>query len=288
MVSAILARVHEAHDHDAEPVAWREAGAGPLIVLLHGLGGSRISWEPQLAGLSDRFRVAAWDMPGYGASAPLPVPVVRFSDLADAAAGWIRTLGGSAGRAHVVGISMGGMVAQYLAAAHPDTVASLTLLSTSPAFGLDGTRPDDWRSARLAPLDAGQQPADFSERVLRSIAGPSISPEAFAGQQAAMARITADALRRSIDCLVTHDSRGVLGSITAPTLCLVGACDDETPVAYSEAIAALIPASRLEVIDGAGHLLNAEAPDAVNEAIARHVDMVESAHANTSEQEMRS
>jgi 3-oxoadipate enol-lactonase len=263
--------VHEAHDHDADPVAWREAGTGPLIVLLHGLGGSRISWEAQLAGLSARFRVAAWDMPGYGCSPPLPVEAVSFPDLAAAAANWIRDLSGPTGRAHVVGISMGGMVAQYLAALHPDTVASLTLLSTSPAFGLDGTRPDEWRSARLAPLDAGQQPADFSERVLRSIAGPSITAAAFVGQQAAMARITADALRRSIDCLVTHDSRRLLGSISAPTLCLVGACDDETPVAYSEALVQHIRGARLEVVNGAGHLLNAEAPEAVNDAITRHV-----------------
>lgn len=281
--------MHEAHDHDAEPVAWREAGSGPLIVLLHGLGGSRISWEPQLAGLSDQFRVAAWDMPGYGCSSPLPVPAVRFSDLAEAAAAWIRHLSG-VGRAHVVGISMGGMIAQYLAAAHPDTVASLTLLSTSPAFGLDGTRPDEWRAARLAPLDAGQQPADFSERVLRAIAGPSITPAAFVGQQAAMARITADALRRSIDCLVTHDSRGVLGSITAPTLCLVGACDDETPVAYSEVLAQHIPGARLEIVDGAGHLLNAEAPQAVNDAITRHITRATSSGSGSGlpEEELRS
>ncbi|MEN9505703.1 MAG: hypothetical protein RI958_1629 [Actinomycetota bacterium] len=263
--------MHQPRDHDAEPVAWREAGAGPLIVLLHGLGGSRISWEPQLAELSDAFRVAAWDMPGYGCSAPLPVPSVRFSDLADAAADWIRTLIGPAGRAHVVGISMGGMIAQYLAASHPDVVATLTLLSSSPAFGLDGTRPDDWRAARLAPLDAGQQPADFSERVLSAIAGPSITPEALAGQRAAMGRISADALRRSIDCLVTHDSRSVLGSIRTPTLCLVGACDDETPVAYSEALAQHIPGARVEVIAGAGHLLNVEAAAAVDQAIRAHV-----------------
>lgn len=264
--------VHEPRDCDEQPIAYRTAGDGELVVLLHGLGGSRISWEPQLRGLAAHWRLAAWDMPGYGRSAPLPVDAVRFPHLAEAAAGWIRHLGGSAtAQAHVVGISMGGMIAQYLAALHPQAVRSLTLLSTSPAFGLDGTKPDEWRAARLAPLDAGMQPADFSERVLRGIAGPHISPEAFAEQQAAMARIDADALRCSIDCLVTHDSRDLLAQIVAPTCCLVGALDDETPPAYSQYLADHIPGARLEVISDAGHLLNAEAPDAVNAAIHRHL-----------------
>ena len=269
-------------DVDATPVAWREAGpadgheVAAVVVLLHGLGGSRISWEPQLTGptaLTDHWRVAAWDLPGYGASEPLPGAGVTFHDLADAAAGWLDALG--ADRAHVVGISMGGMVAQYLAHRHPLRVRSLTLLSSSPAFGLDGTKPDDWRAARLAPLDQGLEPADFAERVLRAIAGPGISDEAMDGQVAAMRRITADGLRRSIDCLVTHDTRPILREILAPALCLVGALDEETPVVYSRHLASHLPHGTLEVVPGAGHLLNVEAPDAVNQLIRHHLETVE-------------
>lgn len=261
------------HDHDEHPVAWREVGSGPTVVLLHGLGGSRLSWDPQLRGLARRWRLAAWDMPGYGASARLPGGAVSFVDLAGAAAAWIRRLTGVAtGAAHVVGISMGGMVAQYLAAHHPEVVASLTLVSTSPAFGLDGTQPAAWRAARLAPLDRGLQPADFAEQVLRGIAGPHLGDTALAAQCAAMARVSAAALRRSIDCLVTHDSRPVLGRITAPTLCVVGALDDETPPAYSQELAERIGGARLEVIPDAGHLLPAEFPAVFNAALERHLD----------------
>ena len=278
------------------PVAWREAGEGDVVVLLHGLGGSRISWEPQLAGLSDRWRLAAWDLPGYGASAPLPPPLrkgcggatsgsapefltqtgskrLTFHDLADAAAAWLDAL--DARNAHVVGISMGGMIAQYLAHRHPGRVRSLTLLSTSPAFGLDGTSPAEWRAARLSPLDQGLQPADFAERVLGAIAGPHISPEAMEAQAAAMRRITADGLRRSIEVLVTHDTRPILHEIVAPTLCIVGELDDETPATYSRYLAEHLPHAILEVVAGAGHLLNAEAPHAVNELIRRHLTTVE-------------
>lgn len=253
--------------------AWREAGTGDLVVLFHGLGGSRISWDAQLAGLSDRHRVVAWDLPGYGAAAPLPDEPLTFRALADAAADLITVLGHD--RAHVVGISMGGMIAQYLAAWHPAMVRSLTLLASSPAFGLDGTDPDQWREARLAPLDQGQQPSDFAERVLRSLAGPHMDDAAFAQQRAAMGRITAAALRRSIECLVTHDTRPLLADITAPTMVVVGALDAETPAAYSQYLAEHIAGATLVVVPSAGHLLNAEAPDAVDDLIREHLDRVE-------------
>lgn len=261
------------HDERRHGFAWREAGDGTLVVLLHGLGGSRISWEPQLGQLGDERRTAAWDMPGYGDAAPLPDEPLTFRALADAAAGWIAELGEQ--RAHVVGISMGGMVAQYLAAWHPHCVRSLSLLATSPAFGMDGTDPATWRAARLGPLDDGLEPADFADRVLRAIAGPHIGGAALEWQRAAMARVPAAALRRSIDCLVTHDTRPLLAAITAPTLVLVGALDRETPPDYSEYLAHHLPHAALEVVPGAGHLLNAEAPDVVNRLVDHHLTRVE-------------
>ena len=263
----------ELRDVELDGAAWREAGSGELVVLFHGLGGSRISWEPQLAALSHRWRVASWDLPGYGAAAPLPVEPLTFRAIAAAAAHFIETLG--AQRAHVVGISMGGMIAQYLAAWHPERVRSLTLLSSSPAFGLDGTDPVDWRAARLAPLEQGLEPADFAPRVLRHLAGPMITDEAFVDQVAAMSRITGAALQRSIGCLVTHDTRPLLATIGAPALVLVGELDDETPVPYSQYLADHLPNATIAIVPGAGHLLNVEAPDLVNDLIAQHLDRAE-------------
>lgn len=237
-------------------------------MLLHGLSGSRLSWEPQLAALSDAYRVVAWDLPGYGVSKTL-VETVTFARLARAVTELADDLG--ADRFHLVGLSFGGMIAQYAAAAHPSRVASLTLLATSPKFGLDGTKPDAWRAARLAPLDAGQEPVDFADVVLRALSGPSITPEALAEQKAAMARVTGIALRTSIDCLITHDSRPILASITAPTQCIVGELDDETPMSYTQYLVDHIPGARLAVIEGAGHLVNVETPEAVNHVIRTHI-----------------
>lgn len=271
-------------DHRSDRWAWREQGPADgltdaeTIVLLHGLGGSRIAWEPQLAGLSAARRVIAWDLPGYGDAPELLAATgsaeLTFPALADAVAEFVADVvpPSSGRRVHLAGISFGGMIAQYAAAAHPEQLLSLTLLATSPKFGLDGTEPDAWRAARLAPLEAGREPVDFADAVLANLAGPTITAEAFDAQRAAMARISGVALRRSIDCLVTHDSRSLLGSISAPTLCLVGALDTETPPAYACAIADGVPGARVEVVPGAGHLLNVEAPDVVNALIGDHLD----------------
>jgi len=268
-----VAATAHARDLEVGGYAWRECGEGETVVLLHGLGGSRIAWDAQIASLSAHWRVAAWDMPGYGAAAPLPDEPLTFPALADTAAGWIRTLG--AGCVHVVGISMGGMVAQYLAAWHPERVRSLALLSSSPKFGMDGTTAKSWRAGRLAPLDAGWEPVEFAERVLRGIGGPNITSAAYESQRAAMARVTGRALRRSIDCLVTHDATALLPTITAPTLVMVGELDKETPLLYSQYLVDHLPNARLEVVPGVGHLLNAEAPDQVNRLLAEHFTAVE-------------
>jgi 3-oxoadipate enol-lactonase len=251
-------------DVDASPVAWREAGDGPLVLLLHGLGGSRTAWDPMLVALADRYRCVAWDAPGYGASPPA-CGAVTFDALADAAAGLLDVLDRPA--AAVVGHSLGGMVAQHLALRHPKRVARMVLIATSPRFGLDGTDPVAWRAARLAPIDHGAEPASFAETVLRGVAGPAIDEAALDAQVRAMARVPAAGLRAMIECLVTHDALDRLGMVTAPTLVLVGEHDAETPVSYAAALAERIPGARLEIVPGAGHLLPAEAPGAVTASL---------------------
>jgi pimeloyl-ACP methyl ester carboxylesterase len=260
-------------DADRGRFGWRSTGAGENAVLfLHGLGGSRTSWDPQLRGLGSDRRLIAWDQPGYGAS-QAPEGDLTFPGLADAVAALLDDLG--LDRAHLVGLSFGGMIAQHVALDHPGRVRSLALLSTSPAFGLDGTQPQQWREQRLAAFADGIAPADVAETVLRGIAGPDIAPDVLAQQCAAMARVPAAGLRAAIACLVTHDTRDRLAEITAPTLVAVGALDAETPPGYARVLADGIGGAQLHVIPGAGHLLNAEAPDAVNGLLRAHFDRVE-------------
>ena len=245
------------------PLAWRERGAGDPVLLLHGLGGSRSSWEPQLAGLGGAFRCIAWDMPGYGASAP--VEPLTFNAIADAV---VRLLDAArVRRAHLVGESFGGMHALHTALRHPDRVGRLVLANTSPAFGLDGTDPDAWRSDRLAPLDAGLTPADIAEQVLTSIAGPSLTDDALAMRVAGFARIPEAGLRAAVACLPSHDVRDELGDIASPALVIAGELDAETPVAYSRILADGLQKAELVVLDGIGHLAVSEAPHTFNRIV---------------------
>jgi pimeloyl-ACP methyl ester carboxylesterase len=202
-------------DVDAAPVAWREAGSGPLVLFRGGLGMTRTGFDPQLAALSSGYRCVAWDMPGYGAS-PLPPQGLSFALLADAVATLIGTLGEP--QAHLAGLSMGGQVALHAALRHPRLVRSLALLDSSPAFGLDGTEPEAWKRLRLDPLDAGETPASMAERVLRSVMAPGAGDGAVAAAVASMSRIPAEGLRAAVECLPTHDVRARLGEIAAPTL----------------------------------------------------------------------
>ena len=256
---------HGGRDRDAHPVAWREAGPsdGELVVLLHGLGGSRIAWEPQLAALSAAgYLAAAWDMPGYGASA-LPREWT-FDSLAASAASWISGFG--TGAAHVVGLSMGGMVALHLALASPALVRSLVLCDTSPAFGFDGsTDARTWIESRLAPIRSGATPASMASGVLGSIMAPGAAGVAEAA--AAMARIDPDAFEGAVRCLPTHDVRERLAEIAAPTLVIVGELDRETPPSYARHLAGGIRDSRYVEIAGAGHISNLEQPAQFNAAL---------------------
>ena len=253
-------------------MAWREAGSGPLVLFLGGLGTTRTGFDPQLTALSSGHRCVAWDMPGYGAS-PLPPQGLSFPLLADAVATLIGTLGEA--RAHLAGLSMGGQISLHTALRHPRSVRSLALLDSSPAFGLDGTEPEAWKRLRLDPLDVGETPASMAERVLRSIMAPGADDGAVAAAVASMSRIPAEGLRAAVQCLPTHDVRARLGEIAAPTLVLVGEHDEETPLSYAEALASGIRGARLQIIPGAGHISNLEAPDAVNIALREHLATVE-------------
>jgi 3-oxoadipate enol-lactonase len=257
-------------DVDALPTAWREAGTGPIAIFLHGIGSSRTGWRPQFAELAELRRLIAWDAPGYGNSLPVAEPT--FTAYAERVAELIAEISPGA-PVDLVGMSFGGMIAQYVAATYPTHVRTLTLLCTSPKFGLDGTDPVTWRADRLAGLETAGSPAAAAPFILASLAGPRgahVVPEAVES----MSRIPMEGLLTALETIVTHDSRSILPSITAPTLVLVGAHDTETPPAYGQAIVDLVPGAKLQIVNGAGHLLNLEAPAEVNALVAQHWEKI--------------
>ncbi len=255
-------------DRTSGPHAWREVGDGPPVVFLHGLGGTRASWNPQLRTLGERFRCIAWDMPGYGAAAPLDP--LTYAGIADRLVGLLDHL--DLDRVDLVGLSFGGMHALHTALAHPERIGRMVLCSTSPAFGMDGTDPEAWRASRLAALDAGATPADLAAPVLDAIAGRPLAPAIRSELIAAFARIPTEGFRAAVACLPTNDVRDRLADLVHPTRVVVGALDAETPVAYARVLTDGLVDAELTVLPGIGHLSPSEDPAAVNRLIADFLD----------------
>lgn len=248
-------------DRDDAPVGWRECGAGEPVIFLHAMVTSRSGWDPQLRALGASFRCIAWDMPGYGTSAPAPDDAGMEHALARLGRFVSGTLGLSS--AHFVGLSVGGMILQHLAARNPALVRSIAVLDCSPRFGFGGGGTGAEFEAWVAgELDA-RRIEDFSHGMVRAIVGPQATPAAIAAADQAMGRASRKGLEFATRLIARHDALDLLPAITCPTLAMAGAQDAETPPAYAREIAVRIPGANLSIIPGAGHISNLEAPEAV-------------------------
>jgi 3-oxoadipate enol-lactonase len=255
--------------------AHRLVGEAPETLLyLHGIGGDRTSFDGQIGARPPAFRHLAWDMPGYGDSASLTE--MTFPALARAAVRLLDEVG--AARAHIVGHSFGGMVAQEVACAFPDRVASLALYATSAAFG--GPGGDFQRrflDARLAPLDRGLGPADFAQDLVAGMVGKDPDAAGVAAAVATMARVPAETYRAALHCLVGFDRRADLAAIRAPTLLIAGARDVVAPAEVMARMARRIEGARLATIDGAGHLAHLERPVEFNAVLSDFLESLAAA-----------
>lgn len=249
----------------------RRGPAGRTVVLLHGIGGGAESFAPQLEGLSDAFDVVSWNMPGYGGS-PLVEPLT-FAALAEALAGLLDRLG--AGRADIVGHSIGGMVAQELVHTRPERVRSLVLSGTTSAFGSrDGSFQEQFVRERLAPLDAGRTMADVAAANAPGLVGPAADPGAVPAIRAAMAAVPAATYRAAIRCLASFDRREELPSIAVPTLLVAGEVDRNAPARTMESMSRKIAGSRYECLPGTGHLAPLEQPARFNALLRAFLETV--------------
>lgn len=245
--------------------AYSVAGEGErLLLCLHGIGGNRHAFDDLLAAAPAGWRVAAWDMPGYGESAP--VEPMDWAALARAAVAVLDDLG--AERAVVLGHSMGGMVAQEVAARYPERLAGLILFATTPAFGgKDDSFKNKFLESRLAPLDEGKTPADFADKVVGGMFNDA-TPQAVRDKAvASMAAVPAAAYRQALNCIVTFDRRAELAGIACPTLVLAAENDALSPPKTMEKMAQKIPGARYVCLSGLGHLANFENPAAFNAAV---------------------
>jgi len=248
-------------------IAYDAVGSGPLIVFLHGVGSDRQTWQPQLEELSATQTAVAIDARGYGGSWTRPDTVSMARFAVDTVA-VIQALG--QGHAHVCGLSMGGIVALHLWRDHPGVVRSLILADTwawhpTAAAGQD---------ARLAAIDASDM-ASLARIRMPAVYGPRASPLLVQRGVERFASLDKAVYLAATAGLWGVDMRSVAGSVTVPTLVLVGEHDTIAPPHLSRELAELVPGAQFVVIPNAGHLPNEENPAAFNQAVSAFLEKSE-------------
>lgn len=247
-------------------VAYREAGEGEPLVLIHGVGMQSAAWGPQVEALSSAHRVIALDMPGHGGSSPLPAGS-GLEAFVDWAARAIRGLG--LGRVNLAGHSMGSLIAAGVAVEHPDLILRVALVNGVHRRGEEAREAVMSRAAAIrAAADEGRPAdpeaplsrwftagwADQSARALTSQLLADVSPDGYATAYAAFAsgdRVYADRL----------------AEIACPVLVLTGEMDANSTPAMAEAMAAAAPRGRAFVVPNHRHMVNLTAPETVTEAL---------------------
>lgn len=243
---------------DGTGIAWSERGAGPPLLLIHGLGYASWGWEPVLGPLAERFRVLTFDNRGIGGSGRPPGPYTTRM-LAEDAAAVLDAAG--VDRAHVVGTSLGGMVAQELALRRPDRVDRLVLACTTA--GGAGSYPMPEHTIRLIT-----QPTDLPREERFRVFVRNALSEPY--DEAVVERITAlrleeaqplEAWQAQAAAGMAHDALDRVERIVAPTLVVAGTADEVVDVRNSALLADRIGGARLERFEGCGHLFFWQEPD---------------------------
>jgi len=252
-------------------LSYDRAGDGPPLLLIMGMSGTKHHWgERVLEELRSDFETIVYDHRDAGDSTRTGQPFT-IADLAGDAAGLLDALGLDS--AHVMGISMGGMVAQELALAHPERIASLTLGCTY-CGGEGSVLASEAVMRRLAEAMTSGDRAT----AIRAGWEVNVSPS-FAADEDAYARFLATGMRyglpvevimRQMQAITGHDTSARLPGLGVPTLVAHGTLDELLPVHNGHMIAGLIPGSRLEILEGIGHMFFLERPERTAELVREH------------------
>jgi 3-oxoadipate enol-lactonase len=247
-------------------IAVDELGEGPPVTFIHGIGGNRTNWAFQQSYLAEWFRTLAVDLRGYGASDDPPgdLDFRHFVDdlervLAEA----------DIDSSHIVGLSMGGLVAQALYAAAPHRVRSLTLAGCRPGSepSFSGEAAVRFAELRLAPLERGAPMDEIADALLPELLSPEASGEIRQNVRGSLMSLRRDtylqSLRARMNMLPVIDP----SDLGVPVLFVTGEQDRVAPLAGTQAFASRVPGARLAVIAQAGHLANIEQPERFNQLV---------------------
>jgi pimeloyl-ACP methyl ester carboxylesterase len=245
-------------------VYYESHGSGDPVLLVNGLGADHGAWALQTQALAERFRVVVFDNPGVGQTTGPRGPYTTEL-FAGVGAALLRSLGIE--RAHVVGASMGGLIAQQIAVRHPDLVRSLVLHCS-------WWRADRYTQALVRSWQALARAAgmlELSRQIWLWVFTPRFyeeRPDDLAGLERQLAddshAQTVDAFCDQAEACIGHEAMEEIAGISAPTLITVGDTDILTPPAHSRALHERIPGSTLHVWPEMGHAPFWEIPDEFN------------------------
>jgi 3-oxoadipate enol-lactonase len=248
---------------DAVHLAYRIDGPddAPTIVMVNSLGTNLHMWDPQVAVLSNNFRIIRYDSRGHGASdvPPGPYTVERLGrDLLEL----LDTL--RIERAHVCGLSLGGMIALWLTANHPDRVAHAVFANTAARIG----NMEMW-NARIDAVRTGGMEA-IRDAILARFLSEKYRlghPEVVQQISETLVAINPNGYISACEALLEEDLHHVLSSIHSPSLILVGALDVATPPSQSQELHSAIAGSQLVIFPETAHLSNVEQSETFTNAI---------------------
>ena len=247
-------------------VHYRDEGPreGPALVFIDALGTDFRIWHEVAPRLSRDFRILRYDKRGHGLSESGP-DQYDIADFASDLGGLMDALG--VARATVVGLSIGGLIAQELYRRRPGLFDAMVLSDTAARIGTE----ESW-DARIAAIEAGGIEAIADATLERWFTADyrGRRPADLAGWRAMLTRTPKQGYLAACGALKRADLRPYAPAIRVPTLCLVGDQDGSTPVDLVRETAGLIPGARFEIIASAGHIPGIEQPETVARLVAAH------------------
>lgn len=253
-------------------IGYQQQGTGKPLVLLHGALIDSRTWKRQLDELSIDYKVVAWDAPGCGHSSD-PPENFQLSDFADCLAGVIDEL--KLERPHILGLSFGGGLALEFYRRYPETPESLILVSAYAGWA--GSLPPEAVENRLQKgLEQSKLPAkQVVENWLPTLFNKSVSAEVIKETADIMKGFHPVGMRVMLQAFAKADLRDTLPTIEVPTLLLYGDADQRSPLDIARELHSSIKTSRLVVLQGIGHVVNAEAPEKFNLEVHRFLNSID-------------
>lgn len=262
--------------HGAVPGFLASGSGDTPLVLLHGMGSSAEIWLPQLQYFGRQRLTLAWTMPGYGSSPRTAES--SWAALAEALAALLDRQG--IARIHLLGHSIGGMVAQEFYHRYPRRVRSLVLSATTPGFGK--ASPEwiaEFLRLRAEPLQSVQRFGDAADTLLDNFMGPALTPWLRQLALYSATLVDKDQYLEYMRLITVFDRKKEFAAIAAPTLLLAAELDTQAPPKAMRRMAEQLPSATLIELPQLNHMANIESPAAFNRAVEDFLVRVEAAPA---------